>query len=332
MIVVQAPAKLNLTLEIVGRREDGYHLLESVMQSIDLCDYVTLSFAEGQGVPAAGGAPGAQVRLIDNGVRADGVPLDENNLASRAVQRLREAVAAGRFARSKGVGLGAGRELAPLAIQIDKRIPVAAGLAGGSANAAAALIGANELWQLGLSQEELARLGAELGADVPFCVLGGTAVARGIGEQLEPIPGVPPLAVVVATPNVRVATADVYARYDEWFGPRAWDPGAARSRTEAMAAALHRGDVTAVAALLFNALEPVTTRLHPEVAELKEAVLRAGAVGAAMCGSGPSVFGLARDDEHARRLAERLARPGLFVAACRFAGGGRRILEKERRT
>lgn len=99
-----------------------------------------------------------------------------------------------------------------------------------------------------------------------------------------------------------------------------------------MAAALHRGDVTAVAALLFNALEPVTTRLHPEVAELKEAVLRAGAVGAAMCGSGPSVFGLARDDEHARRLAERLARPGLFVAACRFAGGGRRILEKERRT
>lgn len=332
LVVVRAPAKLNLTLDIVGRRADGYHLLESVMQSIDLYDYVMLS-------PVSSGFPEATrgsrayasvVQLTGNGVSAEGVPLDESNLATRAVQRLRDAVVSGRERGRYDSGQQA-PALAPLAISIEKHIPVAAGLAGGSANAAAALVGANELWQLGLTEEQLARVGADLGADVPFCVTGGTAVARGVGEQLERIDGVPAIAVVVATPDLRVSTADVYARYDEWTGRHDSASDTARLRTEAMAAALRRGDVPEAARLLYNALEPVTARLHPEVGQLREAMLAAGAVGAAMCGSGPSVFGLAHDDEHARAIAARLERPGLFVAVCRFVGAGGRILEKERR-
>lgn len=337
MVVVQAPAKLNLTLDIVGRRADGYHLIESVMQSIDLSDFVTLAVASDGGAPAGVGgsddAAAPSVRLVGNGVDADGVPVDENNLASRAVQRLREALVEGRLTKARSLWLAAGsRWLPPLSIHIDKRIPVAAGLAGGSANAAAALIGANEVWELGLGREQLAQIGVDLGADVPFCLLGGTAVARGIGEQLTPAPDAPPLAGVVATPNLRVATAEVYARYDEWFGSDSSDPDEARRRTEAMLAAVRSGDPSAVAVLLFNALEPVTTRLHPEVAQLREELLRAGALGAVMCGSGPSVFGLAEDERHAQLIRARLKRPGLFVESVRFIGAGDRIVEKGRRS
>lgn len=363
MLVVQAPAKLNLTLHIVGRRADGYHFIESVMQSIDLCDYVTLtpvSREAGVGVSASGepSSPthdSAVVRLQGNGVKADDVPTDETNLAYRAVTALKDAVLNGHGPRSAVAG-GEGRisadQLPHLSIHIDKRIPVAAGLGGGSANAAAALIGANELWGLHLDKSELATVGGRLGADIPFCVFGGTAVARGIGEQLTPAPDAPPLAGVVVTPDLRVSTAAVYALYDEWVDAArggtvrsgapadngasaalaAGDEEAVRQRTDAMLAALRSGNVEEVARLMFNALEPVTTRLHPEVGALRDELLGAGAVGAVMCGSGPSVFGLALDEHHAVELAARLQRPGLFVTPCRFVGSGQRILEKERRT
>ncbi|HEY8417254.1 MAG TPA: 4-(cytidine 5'-diphospho)-2-C-methyl-D-erythritol kinase, partial [Limnochordales bacterium] len=321
MLSLEAPAKLNLTLEVNGRRADGYHYIESVMQAIDLTDRVDL-------VPTAG-------RTVVYCTGADGVPTDETNLAARAVEALR---AAARDPESLG-----GFE-----IRIHKRIPVAAGLGGGSTNAAAALIGANALWGLGFDQETLARIGARLGADVPFCLYGGTAVARGIGEVLSPVPAAAPLAGVVVNPGFPVSTADVYRTYDELYAATAGKNGArvaglvgaspggaagatpetprflpgASGRAEAMAQALQRHDVEAVARLLHNDLEPAAVRLYPAVAELRRQVLEAGALGAVMCGSGPSVFGLAADADHAEELAGRLAGIAPFVAVCRFRPDG----------
>lgn len=320
MLFIQSPAKVNLTLDVVGRRSDGYHFIESVMQAIDLSDFVTLTPVSDE----------VGVQLVGNGVNADGVPTDESNLAHRAVHALRSAVIAGRVADAV---IERAAAIPHLSIHIDKRIPVAAGLGGGSANAAAALIGANELWGLGLDTAQLADIGVQLGADIPFCLLGGTAVARGIGEQLTPVAETPPLSGVVVTPDFSVSTADVYRLYDEWSGAHAGSAAedVARQRTEAMVAALMARDVRAVASLLHNALEPVTTRLHPEVGQLREQLLHAGAVGVTMCGSGPSVFGLAEDEEHAAHIVERMRHLGLFVVACRFIGRGNRILEKGRR-
>ncbi|HLT57805.1 MAG: 4-(cytidine 5'-diphospho)-2-C-methyl-D-erythritol kinase [Limnochordales bacterium] len=326
MLIIEAPAKLNLTLAVNGRRPDGYHLIESVMQTIDLTDCVEL-------VPTAGGTA---VRCEG----PDGVPTDETNLAARAVEALRRAAPPDRG------------QLGGLEIRIRKRIPVAAGLGGGSANAAAALIGANALWQLGLDQAALARVGVQLGADIPFCLHGGTAVARGIGEVLAPVPAAPPLAGVVVNPGFPVSTAEVYRQFDQLYAgalgaevragiangaaggatgspaaPR-FLPGAA-GRAAAMVQALQRRDVAAVARLLHNDLEPAAARLYPEIARLREQVLRAGALGAVMCGSGPTVFGLAADADHARELARRLADAAPFVVPCRFRDQGCRVVQSQ---
>ncbi|MBO8141104.1 MAG: 4-(cytidine 5'-diphospho)-2-C-methyl-D-erythritol kinase [Firmicutes bacterium] len=293
MVAVEAPAKVNLTLTVTGRRADGYHWIESLMQTVDLVDRVVLVRTPSE----------AGVRCVGNGV-----PVGDGNLACRAVRALQEAVPppAGEW---EGV-----------TIRIRKRIPVAGGLAGGSANAAAALIGANALWGLGIGRKELARIGAQVGADVPFCLYGGTAVAQGIGDVLEPVPPAPPLAGVILNPGFPVSTARVYQLYDEWRLPLG-EEGRARAMAEAVAA----HDVRAVAQLLQNDLEAVTVRLHPEVAALRELVLSAGALGAVMCGSGPSVFGLAENPEHGEHLARRLAGRVPFAVACRFVSHGARI-------
>ena len=309
MLSIEAPAKLNLTLAVNGRRPDGYHLIESVMQAIDLADRLELS-------PAAGGTV----------IRCDGpgVPTDDTNLAARAVQALRAAAPPERG------------PLGGVAIRIHKRIPVAAGLGGGSANAAAALIGANALWGLGLDRAALARIAVQLGADVPFCLYGGTAIARGIGEELEPVRGAAPLAGVIVNPGFPVSTAHVYRRYDELHGAAASSQNGAAGprfrpdgigRAAAMADALVRGDVEAVAALLYNDLQPAAESLYPEIAALRREVLAAGAAGAVLCGSGPSVFGLAVDEDHARQLAAALAGKAPFVAVCRFRPDGCRVSE-----
>ncbi|OUM93944.1 MAG: 4-(cytidine 5'-diphospho)-2-C-methyl-D-erythritol kinase [Firmicutes bacterium ZCTH02-B6] len=324
MLSVEAPAKLNLTLAVNGRRPDGYHLIESVMQAIDLTDCVEL-------VPSAGGT------IVHCAV--PGVPTDETNLAVRAVEALRAALPPGR------------EDPGGLEIRIHKRIPVAAGLGGGSADAAAALVGANALWGLGLDHAALARIGLQVGADVPFCLHGGTAVARGIGEQLEPVPEAAPLWGIVVNPGFAVSTADVYRLYDQLYaeaaakaadGERAdagrassiqepwFSPGGA-GRAAAMAEALGRHDVEAVARLLYNDLEPAAVRLYPQIYALRQRVLEAGALGAVMCGSGPSVFGLAADEAHARALADALAGVVPFVAACRFRPDGCRIVQSKER-
>lgn len=296
-----APAKVNLTLEIVGRRDDGYHLLESVMQSIDLGDVLTVRLH----------ADNTEVRTNGNGV-----PNGDTNLAARAVAALQARV---------GTTYG---QLPGLQVDIDKQIPVAAGLGGGSADAAAALVAANTLWNVHLDKDTLADVGVSIGADVPFCLHGGTAVARGIGERLTVVDGVGDFAGVVVNPGFPVETVEVYRRFSE---ETRLAPGSSAhtssGRADAMVAALQAGDAHEVARLLYNELESVTTRMHPEIGELRRRVLQAGAVGAVMCGSGPSVFGLARDVEHAAVLAARLQGTAPYVGVARFSSRDSHVVE-----
>ncbi|HHW44177.1 MAG TPA: 4-(cytidine 5'-diphospho)-2-C-methyl-D-erythritol kinase [Desulfotomaculum sp.] len=283
LLQVQARAKINLTLDITGLLPDGYHELETVMQSIALAD--RLVFA-----PLPGG--------IELETGASGVPAGPENLVWRAAELLRKQTGCRRGVR----------------IHLFKNIPVAAGLGGGSADAAATLLALNRLWSLDLSREELARLALQLGADVPFCLAGGTALARGKGELLTPLPPLPPWGVVLVTPDVAVSTARIYKEYDRLLP-------VGRPDTQAMLRAVDRRDLAAVCASLGNVLEPVTASLVPEVRRVKGALQEAGAAGVEMSGSGPTVFGLCSGEEEARRVAGRLdPRLGRIVCTRLCAG------------
>jgi 4-diphosphocytidyl-2-C-methyl-D-erythritol kinase len=276
-----AQAKINLVLNVLCRRPDGYHEIASVMQTLALHDEVELTGA------------GAGVRLTCEGLP---VPCDETNLARRAALHL-----AARCGVRRGVG-----------IHLRKRIPVAAGLGGGSADAAAVLRGLNRLWGLGLSLEELARLGAELGSDVPFCVFGGTALVGGRGERVVPLPPAPPVDVVLFKPPFGVSTAEVYRGLEGPPGPS--------GAVEAMLAALREGNPAAIGRCLVNDLEGVTLRWHPDLALLKESLKVPGVYGALLAGSGPTLFALAADPAVAVEVGARLRPPGWTVVLTRLAG------------
>ncbi|MBH5320729.1 4-(cytidine 5'-diphospho)-2-C-methyl-D-erythritol kinase [Paenibacillus sp. GSMTC-2017] len=264
-IYEKAPAKINLLLDVLRKRDDGYHEVEMIMTMVDLADRLEM-----QELPRDTIMLTSQVGYI---------PLDEKNLAFQAARLIKE-----RYGVSKGVY-----------IHLDKKIPVAAGLAGGSSDAAAALRGLNRLWGLGISEDELCLLGAELGSDVPFCVTGGTALARGRGEKLEPIHNPPQCWVVLAKPPINVSTADVYGRL------RANDLKTHPS-IPGMVDALERGSFQDMCGGLGNVLESVTLDLHPEVMQLKESMLRLGADGVLMSGSGPTVFGLVSKEAKLPRI------------------------------
>jgi 4-diphosphocytidyl-2-C-methyl-D-erythritol kinase len=265
LITAAARAKINLTLDVLGERPDGYHEVEMVMQSIELHD--DLEFR-----PA-----GRDISLTVEGSDLSPVP---ENLVWRAAELLRRH----------------GKIRAGVEIRLVKNIPVAAGLGGGSADAAAALRALNELWETGLSLSELMALGEQLGSDVPFCIMGGTALARGRGERLARLPACPRLGLVLVKPRFSVSTASVY---------RAFAPGPAVRRPDnrAMIDALRKSDVSGIAENLANALESVTIKQHPEIEEIKTKLIGAGALGVLMSGSGPTVFGLAEDIESARAVA-----------------------------
>ncbi|GKU77099.1 4-(cytidine 5'-diphospho)-2-C-methyl-D-erythritol kinase [Paenibacillus sp. L3-i20] len=264
-IYEKAPAKINLLLDVLRKRDDGYHEVEMIMTMVDLADRLEM-----QELPRDTIMLTSQVGYI---------PLDEKNLAFQAARLIKE-----RYGVSKGVY-----------IHLDKKIPVAAGLAGGSSDAAAALRGLNRLWGLGISEDELCLLGAELGSDVPFCVTGGTAIARGRGEKLEPIHSPPQCWVVLAKPPINVSTADVYGRM------RANDLKSHPS-IKGMKDALERGSFHDMCGGLGNVLETVTLDLHPEVMQLKESMIRLGADGVLMSGSGPTVFGLVSKEAKLPRI------------------------------
>jgi 4-diphosphocytidyl-2-C-methyl-D-erythritol kinase len=180
-------------------------------------------------------------------------------------------------------------------IHLDKQIPVSAGLAGGSSDAAAALRGLNRLWQLNLTTEQLCRLGAELGSDVPFCVTGGTALATGRGEQLQPLPPPPQCWVIIVKPNISVSTSDVYGRLRV-------DAIEHHPRTNHLLDAITRGDYHAICNEMGNVLESVTLQMHPEVGGIKEMMLKLGADCSLMSGSGPTVFGLVQREAKAEKI------------------------------
>jgi 4-diphosphocytidyl-2-C-methyl-D-erythritol kinase len=266
-ITAVARAKINLTLDVLGKRPDGYHEVEMVMQSIELHD--DLEF-----YPA-----GRDISLAVEG--GDLLP-GTDNLVYRAAELIHRR----------------GKIRTGIKIRLVKAIPVAAGLGGGSADAAAALKALNELWETGLSLSELMSLGEQLGSDVPFCLLGGTALASGKGEQLEKLPPCPRLGLVLVKPRFSVSTASVY---------RAYNPGPAVKRpdNQSMIGAIRNKDISSIAKNLANALESVTIGMHPEIEAIKAKLISAGALGVLMSGSGPTVFGLAEDMESARSIAGR---------------------------
>jgi len=261
---VKAPAKINLSLDVLGKREDGYHEVEMVMTTVDLADRLEISHKEENSISI----------LSHNRF----VPDDERNLAYKAAKLLKE-----KFRIQTGVN-----------IKIEKNIPVAAGLAGGSSDAAAALKGLNQLWNLGLSVEELATLGAEIGSDVSFCVYGGTALAKGRGEKIQPLPAPPKCWVILAKPSIGVSTSDVYGRLDV--------SNIEHPNTGKMIEAIKKGNYELMCANLGNVLESVTLEMHPEVKQIKEYMKRFGADAVLMSGSGPTVFGLVRYDSRLQRI------------------------------
>ncbi|GGK32022.1 4-diphosphocytidyl-2-C-methyl-D-erythritol kinase [Caldalkalibacillus thermarum] len=264
-ILMKAPAKINLTLDVLYKRTDGYHEVEMVMTTIDLADRLELR-------------PRDDGKIVIE-TSASYVPADEHNLAYKAAKLIQE-----RFQVTRGV-----------TIAIDKRIPVAAGLGGGSSDAAATIKGLNQLWDLGLSTEEMAVLGAEVGSDVPFCIYGGTALAKGRGEQITPLPGPPPFWIVLAKPPIGVSTAHVYQHLD-------LGQVSERPKTEQMIEALKRRDFSLIVKSMGNVLETVTLKSYPEVQHLKQKLAQFGADGVLMSGSGPTVFGLTQKESRAQRI------------------------------
>ncbi|SFB60862.1 4-diphosphocytidyl-2-C-methyl-D-erythritol kinase [Cohnella sp. OV330] len=264
-IYEKAPAKINLVLDVLRKREDGYHEVEMVMTMVDLADRLALEELQRDQIVLAS--------------QAGFIPLDEKNLAFQAAKLLKQ-----RYGVKKGVY-----------IYLDKQIPVAAGLAGGSSDAAAALRGLNRLWDLNLGVPELEALGAELGSDVPFCVRGGTALATGRGERLESLDSPPQCWVVLAKPPINVSTADVYGRF------RVNEVGTHPSVPD-MLEALREGSFERMCGALGNVLEKVTLSHYPEVRQIKEVMTRLGADGVLMSGSGPTVFGLVSKESKLARI------------------------------
>lgn len=250
---VEAPAKVNLFLRVLGRRPDGFHQLETLVAPLELADVVRIEVASGP-PPVRLGAVTGEPALVR------GVPLDSTNLVVRAAEELARAAAAG----------------PPVRISLDKRVPAAAGLGGGSSDAAATLLGLNELWGLGLDRSELAAIGARVGSDVPALVAGRPVIARGRGESLEPADGIASRRVALVTFDFGVSTPEAFAWWDEDGGVTGPDPAAVAN---------------------FNDLEGPVMRRHPAVRRARDRLVEAGARLALMSGSGPSVFGIMPGDE-----------------------------------
>lgn len=269
MSILTARAKANLFLRVLGKRPDGFHEIESVFHTLDLADRVRL---EPDDVISC--------RMTYEGL----APLDidpTDNIAFRAAVELKEA---------SGYPSG-------VRIDIGKAIPHGAGLGGGSCDAAAVLLGANEMWELGWPVEQLQDVAERLGSDVPYCLRGGSALVTGRGEFVGPLPAPLGLWVVLGVSYDPLSTAEVYGR---------WRPSERAHTSHQLAMALGAGDVHGVAEALHNDLEEPAFALRPDLVAAKEAMLGAGALGSVMSGSGPTILGLAEDEEHALEVAKRL--------------------------
>lgn len=270
----KALAKINLGLDVVRKREDGYHEVRMIMQNIGICDELDMTITD---------APGIVLET-----NREDLPTDEGNLVYRAAKLLMDE-----FQVTKGIH-----------ISLKKQIPVAAGMAGGSSDAAAAMIGVNELFDLELTQQELMDRAVKIGADVPYCIMGGTALAEGIGEILSKLPPMPECMILIAKPPIDVPTKFVYGnlRANELeFHPD----------IDTMIQDLREKNLEHMCQIMGNVLETVTIPAYPVIDEIKKLMTEYGAVGAMMSGSGPTVFGLFTDLESAKRAEVAVRDSGL---------------------
>ena len=268
---LRAYGKINLGLDVLRRREDGYHEVRMIMQTVGLYDQIDLFFRK---------EPGIEIET-----NLSYLPVNENNLVYKAANLLMEE-----FQVKNGVF-----------IRLRKLIPVAAGMAGGSSDAAAVLVGINKMFHLGLSMEELMERGVKIGADVPYCIMRGTALSEGIGEKLTPLPPMPQCQVLLAKPAISVSTKYVYENlHANELRPEE------HPDIDGMIEAIGRSDLLGISGRLGNILELVTARRYPVIEEIKGVMREYGALGAMMSGSGPTVFGLFEERGRAKEAADRI--------------------------
>ena len=284
--IKKAYAKINLGLDVVDRLENGYHLVKMIMQMVGIYDILTLEKIS-SGI----------IVTTDNGE----LPTDENNLIYKSAKLMMD-----KYQISEGVK-----------IHLEKNIPIAAGMAGGSTDAADTFIGMNELFECGASEEDLRELGVKVGADVPYCIMGGTALAEGIGEKLSKLPSPPPCILLVAKPDINVSTKYVYEHLDA-------EGVSHHPDIDGMIQAIQDQDLQGIVNRLENVLENVTVKKYPVIQEIKDIMINMGAEGSLMSGSGPTVFGIFTEEEKARAalkvLEEKALAKQLFVTG--FCEGG----------
>lgn len=267
-IWINAPAKINIGLDVLRRREDGYHEVKMIMQSIRLFDRLTLERTDEPGIHLS-----TNLRYL---------PINEDNLVYRSARMLMEE-----FELPGGLN-----------INLEKRIPVAAGMAGGSTDAASCMLAINDLYELGLNKRSLMKRGVKLGADIPYCILKGTALSEGIGEKLSTIPAMPDCSILIAKPGIHVSTRSVYADL-------ILDENTVHPDIDQMIAAMKKRDLKELCDCMGNVLETVTIPAHPQIAAIKECMVENGALGSLMSGSGPTVFGVFEDWEQAMAAKEK---------------------------
>ncbi len=272
-IKIKAMGKINLSLDVLRKRSDGYHEVRMIMQTVNLYDELLISQGENG--------------KIEISCDKRWLPCNENNLIYKAARLLLDSALDGRGVK----------------INLKKRIPVAAGMAGGSADAAATLVGINQLFQLGYTQEELRSLGVKIGADVPYCIMGGTVLSEGIGEILTPLNKVPNCFVVLAKPDINVSTKYVYENLHA-------DSLIFHPDIDGMIDAINHKDVQTIADKMGNVLETVTIKRYPIINKMKESLLLDGALNSLMSGSGPTVFGLFTDKKKAMIALNHLKEQG----------------------
>lgn len=268
-IQLKAMGKINLGLDVIRRRPDGYHEVKMVMQTVNLYDKVRITVNEEPGIRVSTNLPF--------------LPVNENNIVYKAAQLLMDA-----YDLNKGV-----------TIELEKHIPVAAGMAGGSTDGAAVIFGMNRLFRLGMSRQQMMETGLKLGADVPYCIMRGTALSQGIGEILSPLPGIPDCHILIARPGISVSTKFVYENLK-------LDQIHTHPDIDGVVAAIEAGDLKDMAVKMENVLESVTIPAYPVIEDIKSLMKKQGALNALMSGSGPTVFGIFEDEQRARYALEAM--------------------------
>lgn len=291
-VSVRTPAKINLTLDIIGKRNDGYHFLRSIMQSVSIYDTVTVYIDD---------------ECDDFAIVCDtsGIPCDKTNLVYKAAKAFFDYFEAD---VPKGI-----------TIEINKKIPQLAGLAGGSADAAATIVALNKLYEKDLPTTELNKIAEKVGSDVPFCVCGGTMLAEGVGSILSPLPSLPECYIVIAKPdNVDISTSEAYAKYDLFDVPYI-------SLFDDIIASLAVSKLESICSFLFNALEVAAN--HSEINTLKQKMTELGAIGVLMTGSGSAVYGIFDKKRTAQKCADELSSNYSFTAVCTPCEHGAEIID-----